>query len=255
MYDVHIRNGEIFIERWNPEIRQNEERRSGTQSLIPLLGFKVDIEDTTFEQFMELIARDQKEMDKIFESYTYGHKLEQFIEECRLPPGNKDNLQYVEVYWGAEVSRFSEDKKPELEIFPGFHGWGPWDSLPGMEGESPREGGYAIEYSPIYEYKMLPLKLDTEVQVWDMDNPKNVPEKWYKPFTVYDVVRAILFEITWSGDISNRARRVDEMRERMDEAKKVMGMSKVELEEHEKENDISEEELLGGSEEGDPNLN
>lgn len=211
MYEVNIRNGEIFVRRWNTEIRAHEEKRPDDQSLVPFLQCKITIERTTFAQFMEFIAKDAEVMEVIFRSTMGGYPIKPYLDECKLPDGNPEKLKHLEVYWSAEIDKDEEAQKPSFELYAGFHGWGPWNNSSQDDEGMPKEGGYAIEYTPLNEYKMLELRLDESVSVFDSNNFKAQPLEWTRPFTVYDVVNAILFEITWAGSIENRARRVEEM--------------------------------------------
>ena len=250
MHNVHIRNGNIFLRSWNGELQKDVEKCPDLQSLIPFLGCNVTIEGTTFGQFMDLIERDLDLIERLFESSTGGFGLRQYIDEGRLPGGDPERMEHVEVYWGAQVSRY--EGKTDFEFFSGFHGWGPWAPAPcEEEPKEPFYCGYAIEWSPLNEYAALPLKLDTTVEIFDMDNPKAKPEKMHRHFTVYEVIHAIVFEITWSGDIAGRTARVNEIKRRANAAKEIM--EDDEKWKRAQEEDLSDEEFLGPPE--DPTRN
>lgn len=198
-YTVIVRKGEIFVKRWNTEIRDYEEKKKTEQVLSDVLQFPLVIEETNFGQFFAIIAREKDLYEKVYNAALYGHPLEPFIKECELPPKEDGELDYVEVSWASQVF------EGELEIWPSFDGWGDWPaSYPGSENDTdPKKGGIAIEFTALNEYKHLPFKLNTEADIYSLDIKGSDPVlKAIRKFTVYDVIKAILYEITWAGDIS-----------------------------------------------------
>jgi hypothetical protein len=193
-YKVHIRKGIAYVSYWDSKKRKRVEKKKTKQILSNVLQFPLhELSETTFGEFFSFIIRERELYQKIFESALYGHPLEPYIAEIAKPPGDPEELERVEVYWGAQI----EDG--DFSLWPGFHGWGKYK----YEKGAPKSGPYAIEFTPLYEYKMLPFTLDTTFEVWDIKKPKKpvlaAPECL---FTVYDVLKAILYEITWAGDIS-----------------------------------------------------
>lgn len=189
-YSAIIRRGEIFVKRWNKEIRDHEEKKKTEQVLSDILQFPIVIEETTFGQFFDLIAKEKDLYQKVFGAALYGHPLEPYIKEIAKPPVPSDDLDFVHVHWWAQLF------EGELEVSPAFGGWGYWKS----EG-APEKGGIALEFTALNEYKNCLLKLDTEFEIGHLGGP-DINLKANQKFTVYDVIRAILFEITWAGDIS-----------------------------------------------------
>lgn len=191
--EVVIRKGEVIIRRWNQETRSYEETRKIDQVLSDVLQAPVQLEDTTFAQFFAFIEREADLFERIFRAAMYGHPLGPYIDEVSSQAGISENVEYVEVYWHAE--RF----EGKVDLAPAFHGFGPWGEK--RPDGFPERGGIAIEFTALNEYKDLPLKLNTSVQIHDL-NDNTPPFTGTLNFTVYDVINAILFEITWSGDIS-----------------------------------------------------
>lgn len=200
-YQVHIRKGVAYISRWNPNKRKREEKKKTEQVLSDVLQFPItEFTNTTFGEFFSFIIRERELYERIFKAAMYGHPLEPYIAEIAKPPGDPEQLERVEVYWHGQL--FQGD----LELATGFHGWGKYKKQPGDK-DSPGAGGYAIEFTPLNEYKMLPFILDTDFEIWDLKKPKKpVIGNVERLFTPYDVIKAILFEITWSGDISKTKR-------------------------------------------------
>jgi hypothetical protein len=189
-FSAIVRKGQVFVKQWNTETRAHEEKLREKQILSDILQFPLVIEDTTFGQFFDLISREKELYEKIFSAAMYGHPIEPYIQEIAKPAKESPDLDFVHVHWAAELW------EGELDISPAFSGWGPWKTE-GM----PEKGGIAIEFTALNEYKNSIFKLDTEFQI-DSLEVKGPLFKATRKFTVYDVINAILFEITWAGDIS-----------------------------------------------------
>jgi hypothetical protein len=189
-YSVIIRKGEIIVKHWSTELRDYEEKKKSEQVLSDVLQMPLVLEETTFGQFFDLIAREKELYEKVFKAAMYGHPIEPYIQEIAKPAVESKDLDFVHVHWFAQL--FEGD----LEVSPAFGGWGDWKT----DG-APEKGGIALEYTGLNEYKNCLFKLDTEFEILHLGTPE-VNLKAKQEFTVYDVIKAILFEITWSGDIS-----------------------------------------------------
>jgi len=192
-YRVIIKKGEIFLRRWNSDIRQDEEKRKEEQALSNVLQCNIEIHDTTFGQFFDLIAKEADFYERVFKASMYGHPIKPYIEEIAQPAKNTRDMDFVRVGW------YAEQFEDEIQITSDFDGYGDWPEQEGMPG--PTKGGIAIEFTPLNEYKDLELKLDTKFELMSLDKKEPIA-KGLRDFTVYAVIHAILYEITWAGDIS-----------------------------------------------------
>jgi hypothetical protein len=205
MYTIKIKNGQATRTSWNSDIR--EYVTEAIDSLVPYLDCKLDIEETTFGQFFRFIEKDVEFYNKAYRSSTYGCPVNPLVKEIQEPlqagprewsprgteiPKPLSDVDYVEVYWGSDM----EDGV--INEYPCFHGWGDWD----LDGpEAPVKGGIALEFTATNLYQHLPFRLNDEYQIFD---EKLSPIfKGRKLFRVHDVIRAILYELTWAGDITN----------------------------------------------------
>lgn len=216
---ILIKHGMIYEKKWNSELRNDELWAKPHQTLSDILQCPVELEETTFEKFFQLILAELPLFQQIFNGALYGWSLDSYAEEFQKTPHPEDvasDLDHVEVYWSADLF------EGELSLGPGFHGWGDWKTV-----DAPTKGGMAIEYTPLHHYKHKLLKLNTEVHIQDMKDRegKNVV-KAKQDFTVYDVINAILFEITWAGDVSHRDAQKKEIFDRADEAKEYLDRKK-----------------------------
>lgn len=205
MYEIKIDGGKATRKSWDSDIRQHV--IEPVESLVPYLDCPIHIENTTFAQFFAFISRDHELYAQIYRSATYGVPIKPLIDEIRKdapfsgprdwsprPDSAKPNdIDYVEIYWGCDM----EDGV--ITDYPCFHGWGDWPMQD--TGEPTCKGGIAIEFTPTNNYKNLLLKLDNEYTIYD----EKLQPVWKgkKGFRVHDVIRGILFELTWAGDVSN----------------------------------------------------
>lgn len=231
-YRVFVREGKIYKNSWDCEIRKYTEKEA--KSFLPLLNFPIEIENTSFGQFLMLLEHEVETFQKIYNSALYGHPLKDFIEECKIAEGKPENVEHVEVYWHGEIDEHKlypdEDNGVRpfgeyLGIDAGFHGWGPWnDSM------SPPDfkGGLAIEFTPVYDYQMVPLRLNKKLDIykWGSDPKKIFKEPvltCFKEFTVHEVISAILFEISFSGSPVDRDQKAMELKAAAKDAKELYG--------------------------------
>lgn len=200
-FQLRFQKDMVYVSHWDTEKRKRIEKKKTDQVLSDVLQFPIHGFNSTFGEFFSFIIRERKLMERIFTAATYGHPLEPYIAEIAKPPGDPEELERVEVYWNAQI------QDGDLEIATGFHGWGKYKVDPAADKDAPKAGGYAIEFTPLNEYKMLPFILDTDFEIWDIKKPeKPIIAKAERLFTPYDVIRAILWEITWAGDISKTKR-------------------------------------------------
>lgn len=191
MYKIKIVKGIATKTSWDSDIREYVTKQ--IESLVPYLDCPIEIEETTFEQFFAFIEKDLDFYNVAYRSATYGHPINPFVDELHKP-GKPNDLDYVEVYWGCDMD------EGVMSDYPGFHGWGTWPAENALD-QPAMKGGFAIEYTALCDYKDALLKLDPDYQVHSEDL-KTLLFRTKKGFRVHDVIRAILFEITWAGDIS-----------------------------------------------------
>jgi len=70
--------------------------------------------------------------------------------------------------------------------------------------------GYSLSLSSINEYKHLELKINTSVEFYRKASPDPILNA-NRNMTLYDVIRAILYEITFYGSPKNRTLVKDEL--------------------------------------------
>lgn len=205
MYTIKVKNGQATRSSWNSDIRQTV--TEPVESLVPYFDCPITIEETTFGEFFRFIEKDVEFYNKVFRSATYGFPIEPLVKEVKEPlvagprewsprgtetPKPLQDVDYVEIYWGADMD------DGVISDYPCFHGWGTWDHV---DADMPKKGGIALEFTATNLYQHLQLKLNDEYLI--PDEKLNIIFKGRKVFRVHDVLRAILFELTWAGDITD----------------------------------------------------
>jgi hypothetical protein len=179
-------------------------------SFLPFMMERFEIEEgATFETFFDHIMKEKDKYSEFFASQLGHYHLEVFESEWQKPfdKGRGKELFHLEVYWGVDY------RDGELEEMPCFHGIGEPDEHGGR--------AYAIEFTPINEFKALPLRLNTNYKVEDTSDVQNVKAVFEgtKAFTVYDAITAVLYEITFCGSPPKRDEQRTEIMRRAEEAK------------------------------------
>ena len=109
----------------------------------------------------------------------------------------------------------------EISIYPDVHGWGEVDFDKEEELYKPTKSegnrqSFAIEFTPLYRLKHLPLRLDTSFVIKDQDK-KEVLVEGEKEFSVFEVFGAILSEISFCGLPDDRDEKWQDIVDRVEE--------------------------------------
>lgn len=176
--------------------------------------------DLTFRDFFNHLMREKTDLNKAFFSTLRGYKIEDYKHDLTTQ-GKKPRstgLRSVQVGWRVEVT------KDGLEIRHDFQGVG-------QEGGGNRENGiettYGLSLTPLYEYCDLPFRLNERFVIEDYQG-KKVKEvlKSKRLFTVFEVLDAILYEITWDGTPQQRDKRAKKLMKRLKKAEKQIAEGK-----------------------------
>lgn len=142
-------------------------------------------------------------------------------------------MRYLEVYntaWldGCDPGAPGRDRRrgrfiPPYHITRDFHGWGPWEEpYPGYWREcpdAPRDGGIAIEFTPVNELVHLPLRYNPKIVFGSERHGGEVLLETELTISFGEFVHAVLWEIGFLGCPGDRNAKRGELESVMDEIK------------------------------------
>ena len=253
---IYIRKNGIFYENgYSPEAE--EYIFAKVESFIPYLNEIVHIDyEITLEDLFLFFERDENIINIIFGSAMGHNPLSAYIEDIKKDcmDESREDMEYIECSWTVtqfdykefyekhkndeedlvfgQLHKPDEDDKNEISIYVDVHGWGKFEPQKDevyKKGEKPPTHiSYAIEFTPLYRMKHLPIRLDKKftIQKKNYDYIEDVKDivSGEHEFSVYEVIGAILSELTFAGlpderdeqwkDITDNA---DEYREKMED--------------------------------------
>ena len=181
--------------------------------LLPYMGSEVELtEDCTFADIWKCIEADSATYEVIFSDPLGGYSLDSWIDDSKKDFEPDGTYDYLYISRTLELENYKDDDRC-FSPFVHFGGYGPWD----IECEDIQdEGGVAVDFTPISELMRVPVRLNNEITIekWNHGETdiKKLIEKdgpYKTEFTWYEIVEAILFEISFMGNPSER----DEKRE------------------------------------------
>lgn len=243
-----LKRGDYSLKEFlnEPIARKTFVKAEEIYSLLPHMQTQIEIkEGTLFKHVWEMIEKDAETYNVIFSSALGNYDLNQYIESSKKPFSKEDNdikncMNSIELYWGFEINH-----NDYSYVYPAMHGYGPQDNGDGTT----IEGGWSLTFTPINEYMNLPIHLNENVIIrhfisfckksdkinFNEISPSiNTKKSW----TVYDMLYAILDEISFMGTPENQKDEFEKLNDRVIEAEEWMKNKPEELED--KENDYEE---------------
>ena len=118
-------------------------------------------------------------------------------------PNNHMDMEYIAVKICYEYDKdYKNPSQMNLSRFPDFYGYGPSNGI---------NSTWALDFSPLHTLKHYPFKIENKIQIYKMGDKTNkfkctelLNSESYEDVSVYDVLRAIFFEITFCGSPSSR---------------------------------------------------
>jgi len=175
-------------------------------SLLPYLCDEIWIEKgVTFEEFFNIIMKHHEEYSIAFYSHLSGIPLSDFAEEWAKPADRdikSDGMQKIVIRWGnmgyLDEKELQKDGLLEISWLPEFMGMGK------------DEGGYGIEFTPLNELKPYPMELIEDTYIYNLNDEKKLAYM-ERGFTVYEVLSAIFYEITFVGGPKSRSEKLTDL--------------------------------------------
>ena len=143
--------------------------------------------------------------------------MDSFLNDKSTGFGGDDDLDYLEIYWGAELDKF--DDGPTFEFYTGFHGIGKPD-------EQFQITNYGIEFcnwKSLYKY---PLKMNKKVSIYFTDYTFKktepmppIPPEYFrvigegiKDFRLYDLIHGVFWELGFCGCAKKRDKQTKKLK-------------------------------------------
>ncbi len=227
---IYIRKNGIYYEN-NYSPKADEYVMTKVKSIIPYLNEEIHIDsEITLEDLFAIVAVDEEIMNIVFGSHLGNHELRPYLDEVKKEcmPESREEMDYIEFTWVAEQFNYKdfyekfkgeegqdsflgklgklkepdEDEVTEITIYIDVHAWGKFEP---QEDEIYEKGeellthtSYAIEFTPIYRMKHLPIKLD-KAFILRKEDGETVLVEGQRDFTVFEIFGAILSEISFAG--------------------------------------------------------
>jgi len=227
----------IYNNHFNPECDEYVERE--VKHLYLYLNERVVLsDDFTLGDLFHHLYMDVETFDIIFSSCLGHHSLQLWLDEIIIPCLKKDDeIDYLEIHrWGE------------------YWDWGDIDLSVGVSGigkEHDMGVSYGIGFTPLNEIKHLPFRLNENFEIGEVKIPSKtimylirllnklgIPlgklEKWANPFyrvfvkgkvefTVYELIAAVLDEISFYGGPEERDSKMDEIDKDVEDAMEKYG--------------------------------
>lgn len=205
MSQVTISSKGLFV------LKDDKWKRAKKLSVLSYLRDNCKIkEGTTLLDIFNVV--DQYKLLKLFVSqYSWCRSLEEFHAQAREPMRTEEEedekLEYLEIYWIAEL--YSYKKITDFNISTGFHGIG-------KKTENNKKVQFSISYTPMYDLANLPIKLDKSIELREPWKKGKTPEIIFearKEFSLQDILDAIYWDISFMGGPQDNIDFIEKMKE------------------------------------------
>lgn len=209
------KNVMVYYPHSRREDSEEYEERS-VESLFEYLNEPVEVDQNfTLMDLFEILEREEELVSKVFSSQLGHYPLKLYIDEIRKP---FQELDYVKDIECLELTRYGEYWEGEVETYSDFCGVNSKDWF-----------GYSVEFSPLNAIKHLPIRINKEFSITDLFIPSKFTrflvgvgkriglplKRWKDPWTysyvrgetsitLYEVISAILYEISFCGSPEER---------------------------------------------------
>lgn len=242
---IILKKDGIYLKDWSTKKRDYKQIK--VHSFIPYLEHHFSIEDgATFGDFMKYLFKQVDEYSYIFSTQMGGFHLKHWKKEFESLAKIPDEVYCLSIGWSAEYTDWSKrvgkhnffgheyeitrtDK--ELEIYADFSGLGKVKKDDTKEDSDLVNIKYAVEYTPLYELKSLPLQIDNRIIIRGHDWKKILVDANME-MSVYQAIGAVLDEITFAGTPEMREEQFAEIKQTAQEAEEYLKNNPDALKKH-----------------------
>lgn len=227
MYDsiILFKDHKAFLEKTekNEETKKRETQLLEITSLIPFLNYEVSFEDgTLFDDVWSFIEKDYETFEVLFSGVINNQNLDTYVKQFHKPKKEKTKIDdqhpgidYFELSYGAEVEIFRNEKEFNYGPCLNFRG-----KMKDADGNY-YNGYYGMTFTPINDWKGYEIKISDSYSInfWNLDSTD--PDDKYSTLhdnivtkmTVYDMLYAILDEVSWGGDPEEQEQKLKELQQ------------------------------------------
>lgn len=198
---VVVYKDRVVLEYFENGEKVEKELGPDTESVCKYLDRFVHIEEgVTVGDFFALLAREPETIDLVFDCSLGGHSFSEFIEESKAAADPEPMFRYAVFEHICNIETGELLHEVRFNIF-GAH----------PEDDSLVE--YSVELVPMNTYLHLQLAIDTVFSVCKLGETEDDDILLFesnKPMTVYEIVSALLFEISYYGNADSRSAVMEE---------------------------------------------
>lgn len=165
----------------------------------------VHIEDgVTVRDIFEHLGKDMDTIDMVFDASLGGHNFSDFYDEAMLEPAPDDLLKVAIFEHNCNME--SDELLHEIRFV-----------VIGTHPEEDKSVPYSVELSPINTFSGLEVKISTvfSISKFETINDEIIELNLFeahKPMTLYEILSALLFEVSYYGNPEMREVAFDEMK-------------------------------------------
>jgi len=193
---------------------RHDEITEEVNDLIPFLNDEVEIDGIfTLRNLFNIIVKNRDLYEKMFASHLGHFPLHLYLEDMNKKSSVKKGMDIdtLELKWRYELCHAGERDKTignYFDIFISFHG---------IEKDKDDIVPFSIEFHSLNELKDIPINIDNITLVYDKTYSQDVPIfVGKKYFTVYDLLGAVFYEISFNGSPELRDKRWNEIKKDLD---------------------------------------
>jgi hypothetical protein len=225
---ILLKHHQVFVKS---HVRRDVYKEEGVNSLAPYLQLIVEeVVDFTFGDLWRLIEKDRDFYEKVFKEAMGGWPLEPFMKDAASYHERQEEdvkFRFIEIIHRGEINDYSKDEElSELgvstTIYEDIYGIGTGDD---GTGKVAQDIAWSLSFRPISELMDIPLRLNEEFKLYLTVNKsgksfeRSAIDGGRYGFSVYQILEAVLDEITFHGAPTDRSATLADMDQKVAEIK------------------------------------
>lgn len=199
----------VEIDEEGNETKQSLDVLATSLGIVSYITFPVTIDEgVTVEDIMNVLALNPESTDYIFDSSLGGQSFTKFWDEMKQDSVQDQILSSMEI--AHEIDPLTDT---DMTLY----------SVARMRGVGKDRELFSVEFSPVSSYKKLEVKLNESYIVRKVNSAEKetIILSCTKSFSLFEVIHALLFEMSYYGEPEARKKVLDEVVE-------SLGVEKIE---------------------------